>query len=266
MTVEALQDYVFCTKYARYNPLLKRRENWAESVDRVIAMHAEKYAGFDIQTELEFCRMAMKEKLVLGSQRALQFGGAPIMRKEARIYNCTTSYCDRPRFFQECMWLLLCGCGTGFSVQKHHVAKLPDLVKRKDDDRPLFTVPDTIEGWADALGVLLASYGIAAPGFEKWSGRAVRFSYKQIRPKGADLSSGVGKAPGPEPLIASMDKVEALLEACAQQRKRLRPIDAYDIVMHASDAVLAGGVRRSATICIFGVMYVTIRHIWTHGR
>jgi ribonucleoside-triphosphate reductase len=127
MSIKALQDYIFSTKYARYIPEKKRRETFDESVDRVIAMHAEHYKGCPIEDDLEFCRDAMKDKLVLGSQRALQFGGTPIIRKNARIYNCTTSYCDRPRFFQECLWLLLCGCGTGFSVQKHHIDKLPDF-------------------------------------------------------------------------------------------------------------------------------------------
>lgn len=254
MSVKALQDYVYVTKYARFRKDLGRRESFEESVDRVIDMHRQKYAGIDIEKELALCSDAIKRRLVLGSQRALQFGGKPILDKEARIYNCTTSYCDRPRFFQECLWLLLCGCGTGFSVQKHHVAKLPNL---RSPTRPgrTFVVPDTIEGWGDALGALLASYGIVAPEFANdHEDRYVTFDFSQVRPEGSPLASGSGKAPGPGPLRNALEKIRALLDDClANNRMRLRPIDAYDIVMHASDAVLSGGVRRSATICLFSV-------------
>jgi ribonucleoside-triphosphate reductase len=251
MSLDALQSYVYVSKYARYQPDRGRRETFSESVDRVLSMHRVKYAGIDLSHELEFCRAAMKERLVLGSQRALQFGGDPILQKEARIYNCTTSYCDRPRFFQECLWLLLCGCGAGFSVQRHHVAKLPPLVRPEGMAEP-YAVQDSIEGWADALGVLLASYGIAAPEFQHWSGQPVIFDYSQIRKKGAKLASSGGKAPGPEPLKNSLDKIDQLLKRTINSgHKRLRPIVAYDIMMHGSDAVLSGGVRRSATICLF---------------
>lgn len=254
MSVKALQDYVYVTKYARFRKDLGRRESFEESVDRVIDMHRQKYAGIDIEKELALCSDAIKRRLVLGSQRALQFGGKPILDKEARIYNCTTSYCDRPRFFQECLWLLLCGCGTGFSVQKHHVDKLPDL---RAPTRPgrTFVVPDTIEGWGDALGALLASYGIVAPEFANdHEDRYVTFDFSKVRPEGSPLASGSGKAPGPGPLRNALEKIRTLLDDClAANRMRLRPIDAYDIVMHASDAVLSGGVRRSATICLFSV-------------
>jgi ribonucleoside-diphosphate reductase alpha chain len=173
--------------------------------------------------------------------------------------NCTVSYCDRPRFFQEAFWLLLCGCGVGFSVQKHHIAKLPDftdLIRLGDDgkvafhDTATYKIPDSIEGWSDALGVLLASY-MPHPEFDN-QGVYVKFDYSEIRKAGSPLSSGVGKAPGPEPLRRSIEMIRDLLDArICMGYKRLRPIDAYDIVMHASDAVLSGGVRRSATICLF---------------
>jgi ribonucleoside-diphosphate reductase alpha chain len=258
MSLEALQQYIFCSKYARYLPEKHRRETWNEAVDRVIEMHRVKYSGIDINAELEFCRSAMYDKLILGSQRALQFGGDPVLRKEARIYNCTTSYCDRPRFFQEALWLLLCGCGVGFSVQTHHVEKLPMLIRPGvalfGHVSPIatFEIPDTIEGWADALGVLMASYGIAAPEFQGWIGSIVDFDYSKIRPQGAYLSSGSGKAPGPKPLMTALELIRKLLDRCvAAGQDHLRAIDAYDVIMHASDAVLSGGVRRSATICLF---------------
>lgn len=253
MTLSQLQDYTFNTRYARYNPALGRRETYAEATDRVFRMHAAKYARYGVEAELRFAQEAVLDRLVLGSQRALQFGGRPVEDKNARLYNCTVSYCDRPRFFQEALWLLLCGCGVGFSVQRHHIARLPTLT-RPGPDRRVYTIPDSIEGWADALGVLMSSYLTADQPFPEYSGQLVEFDFSRIRPAGSPLSSGIGKAPGPRPLHRSLEQIRRVLDerlAQAGDSCALRPIDAYDVVMHASDAVLAGGVRRSATICIF---------------
>lgn len=251
MSVKALQDYTFVSKYARYNPEKKRRETWHEAVDRVEGMHLNKYP--QIAKEIRWAFDQVRQRRVLGSQRALQFGGRPIEKQNARIYNCISSYCDRLRFFQECFWLLLCGCGTGFSVQKHHVAKLPDFSPKltNKSSKKVYVIPDTIEGWADALGVLISSY-FGGGDFPSYEGYEVVFDYSLIRPEGSPLASSSGKAPGPKPLERALENCRTLLNKCiANQQKRLRPIDAYDIVMHASDAVLSGGVRRSATICLF---------------
>ncbi len=250
MSVKALQDYTFVSKYARYDSEKKRRETWQEAVERVKGMHLQKYP--QIAEDIEWAFEQVKAKRVLGSQRALQFGGNPILKKHARIYNCISSYCDRPRFFQECFWLLLCGCGTGFSVQKHHIAKLPKLSQHHTNlPRKVYVIPDSIEGWSDALGVLLSSYmehGTAP----EYAGYEVVFDYSLIRPEGSPLASSAGKAPGPKPLHKALEKVRELLNRCVENKQtRLRPIDAYDIIMHTSDAVLSGGVRRSATICLF---------------
>ena len=134
MTLAQLQDYTFNTKYARWNPALNRRETFGEAADRVFSMHERKYAPYGIQAEMAFAKAAVKDRLVLGSQRALQFGGKPVEDKNARLYNCTVSYCDRTRFFQEALWLLLCGCGVGFSVQHHHVARLPPVTRPKSSE------------------------------------------------------------------------------------------------------------------------------------
>lgn len=253
MTLSNLQSFVYTSKYSRWDANLQRRETFEESTNRVFDMHERRFAGKGVDAEIAFAKKAMLDRLVLGSQRALQFGGAAVEQKHARSYNCTTSYADRPRFFQECFWLLLCGCGTGFSVQRHHVAKLPDLVAPDTSFATTsFKAPDTIEGWADCLGILLASYGIAAPEFKPWIGRNVVFDLSLIRPEGSTIASGSGKAPGPEPLRAALEKIRGLLNRCvAAGQTRLRSIDVYDVIMHASDAVLAGGVRRSASICLF---------------
>ena len=121
-------------------------------------MHTQ-YADEDVSEDIDWAYDLMFKKKVLGSQRALQFGGEPILKRHAKIYNCTSSYCDRLRFFQECFWLLLCGSGTGFSVQKHHIAKLPPLSQKEKPKKGCkYVIEDSIEGWADALGVLLSSY------------------------------------------------------------------------------------------------------------
>lgn len=250
MSLKALQDYTFVSKYARYNEELKRRETWDEAVGRVKDMHLQKYPQKDIREDIEWAFDRVKEKRVLGSQRALQFGGKPVLKKNARLYNCTVSYCDRLRFFQESFWLLLCGCGVGFSVQKHHVAKLPKFVERKGQTK-VYVIPDSIEGWADSLGVLLSSY-FGSGDFTEYAGYDVEFNYGLIRPEGSKLGSSSGKAPGPVPLQRALQKITELLNKCLENGlQELRSIDAYDIIMHASDAVLSGGVRRSATICLF---------------
>ena len=251
--LQELQNYTFVSKYARWIEDKNRRETWKEAVDRVKSMMHIQYPH--IKEDIDWAYDMMYKKKVLGSQRALQFGGEPILKRHAKIYNCTSSYCDRLRFFQECFWLLLCGSGTGFSVQKHHVAKLPTLEHDIPDNNEgiKYVIEDSIEGWADALGVLLSSY-FSKPieEFKMYKNTYVVFDYSNIRPKGSSLASGVGKAPGFEPLQNGLEKIRILLDRCISNgQKKLRPIDAYDIVMHSSDAVLSGGVRRSASLALF---------------
>jgi ribonucleoside-triphosphate reductase (thioredoxin) len=252
--LQELQNYTFVSKYARWIPEKNRRETWKEAVERVKNMMHTMYADKNISEEINWAYDLMYKKKILGSQRGLQFGGEPILKRHAKIYNCTASYCDRLRFFQECFWLLLCGSGTGFSVQQHHVAKLPTLEHETEEgEGTKYVVEDSIEGWADALGVLLSSY-FSKPieEFKMYKNTYVVFDYSNIRIKGSDLSSGVGKAPGFEPLAKGLERIRDLLDRCIKNnQKKLRPIDAYDIVMHSSDAVLSGGVRRSASLALF---------------
>jgi ribonucleoside-diphosphate reductase alpha chain len=252
MSIKALQEYTRYAKYAKYLPEKKRRETWEEQINRVFDMH-EQHLGKkinEIRDDFNFAKEMVLKRRVLGSQRALQFGGKAILDKNARLYNCSSSYIDRPRAFQESLYLLLCGVGVGFSVQYHHVNKLPNIKKRTTKEKT-FIIPDTIEGWADALGILVSSYFETCDLFTEYNGKKVIFDYSSIRPKGAKLSWG-GKAPGPLGLKTSLEKIEQLFDRCLTESKnKLETIDVYDILMHASDAVLSGGVRRSATICIF---------------
>ncbi len=263
-----LQDFIAISRYARYSPELRRRETWAEAVGRVRDMHLTHYADTslgdaaltalsagDVAAE-DLTRIgrlgrlhevvhaafgAVERREVLPSMRSLQFGGEAIFNKHARIYNCAFTYIDRLEAFRETLYLLLCGCGVGFSVQRHHVAKLPPLAPlRSNAPVSTFVVPDTIEGWADALHQLM----LAAV-----EGRRVIFDYSAVRPAGAPLRTSGGKAPGPEPLFHSLTRIEHMVQRAAG--RRLRPVETYDILMWAAKAVLSGGVRRSATICLF---------------
>ena len=242
---QALADYLLASKYA--HTVDGVRETWGGAATRVELMHREFYGNklAAIEGYVSNAFKALREKQSLGSQRNMQYGGSAVLKKHARAYNCATTYIDRPRAFAEVFWLLLCGCGVGFSVQKQHVACLPSVQGPSKFLRgsKVFGVPDTIEGWSDALDALLNSYF--------YGGMSVAFNYAAVRPEGSPLSSGAGVAPGPEPLRVALEAVRTILDRCVGSP--LRPIDAYDILMHMSCAVLSGGVRRSATLALFSV-------------
>ena len=249
----AMSDTKFYEGYSRWDDDKERYETWEEAVTRVMNMHREYYQDKmtpQLGQLIDEAESLYKLKYALGAQRALQFGGEQLRKHQMRMYNCTSTYADRPRFFSELFYVLLCGAGAGFSVQDHHVAKLPDIAERKKQAKG-WVVEDSIEGWADALGALMSSYFVGGGQFPEMEGRKVYFDLNNVRPKGAMINGGF-KAPGPEPLRKSLDKIEHLIQSrVLNGHTRLRPIDVYDIAMHAADAVLAGGVRRSATICLF---------------
>lgn len=254
MSVAELSTYTSVSKYARYVEEEKRRETWEEAVSRNEGMMLDRFPH--LQHEVKKAYNYVRERKILGSMRAMQFGGKPALKHNARMYNCTASYCDRLRFFQECFYLLLCGCGTGFSVQEHHVAKLPNFSKKRRAGvklpKKVFTIPDCIEGWADSEGALLASYhDEPIKGFEEWQDCEVVFDSSQVRPNGSPLSCGIGRAPGPGPLLRALEESRRLLNKSVTQGVKLSSLDAYDLTMFFADASVAGGVRRSATICIF---------------
>jgi hypothetical protein len=255
---DLLSDFKFYSNYSKFNNETNRSESWSESVDRVFnEMHEIKFketleSNKKFREYYEFAKLKYKEKFVLASQRSLQFGGAPILKHNSKMFNCLSAYCDRPKFFQEAMYWLLSGCGVGFSVQKNHIKKLPKIKARSNRSK-VFVVEDSIEGWSDAIGVLLSSYLDTDVPFIKYHNCYVSFDYSNIRPKGSYISGGF-KAPGHEGLRNSINKIEELLEKELDKPNfdgTIESIVAYDIVMHLSDAVLSGGVRRSATICLF---------------
>jgi ribonucleoside-diphosphate reductase alpha chain len=253
-TKDLLSETKFYEGYSRYDDEKKRYETWEEAVSRVMDMHRGFYADKftpELEAYVSEAQAAYNEKLVLGAQRALQFGGDQLLKHPMKMYNCTSSYADRPAFFGEVFYILLCGAGAGFSVQTHHVDKLPKISPRNKSPK-IHVVEDSIEGWATALDVLMSSFFEDGGKYPDFINRRVFFDLTQIRPKGAKISGGF-KAPGPEPLRRALDNIEFILTGLTIKDKLapLRPIHVYDIVMHAADAVLAGGVRRSATICLF---------------
>ena len=235
-----LSDITVYMKYSRYIPELNRRETWYELVTRNKEMHQKKYP--QLKDEIENVYKFVYDKRVLPSMRSLQFGGKPIEISPNRIYNCAYMPIDDWRAFGEVMFLLLGGTGVGYSVQKHHVEKLPEIRKPKADRERRFLVSDSIEGWADAIKALVKSYFT--------SGSSLRFDYSDIRPKGARLITSGGKAPGAEPLRICVEKIRAILDL-KKDGDKVSPIEVHDIVCHIADAVLAGGIRRAALISLF---------------
>ena len=235
-----LSDITVYMKYARFIPELNRRETWEELVTRNKEMHQKKYP--QLHDEIENVYKFVYDKKILPSMRSLQFGGKPIEISPNRIYNCAYLPIDDWRAFGEVMFLLLGGTGVGYSVQKHHVEKLPEIRKPKADRERRFLVSDSIEGWADAIKALVKSYFTG--------GSSIRFDYSDIRPKGARLITSGGKAPGSEPLRICVEKLRAILDL-KKDGDKLSPIEVHDMVCHIADAVLAGGIRRAALISLF---------------
>ena len=235
-----LSDITVYMKYAKYTPELERRELWKELVDRNKTMHLKKFP--QLQEEIENAYKFVYDKKALPSMRSMQFAGKPIEISPNRVYNCAYLPIDDWRAFGEAMFLLLGGTGVGYSVQKHHVDCLPEIRKPDPKKTRRFLIGDSIEGWADAVKVLVRAYfeGSSAPVFD----------FSDIRPKGATLVTSGGKAPGPQPLKECLIKVQGILDS-KQDREKLSPIEVHDMVCHIADAVLAGGIRRAALISLF---------------
>lgn len=238
LSIEILSELTAFSKYARFKEDIGRRETWEENVARVEQMHTKKFPALkdDIVKAFDYVR----RKEVVPSMRSMQFGGEAIEKMNIRIFNCSFIAIERPAIFSEIMVLLMAGTGVGYSVQYRHINKLPEIKTPKRSKK--FVIDDTIEGWADALKALIKSYfyGTQMPIFD----------YSGIRPKGTTLKTSGGKAPGPEPLRKCLDEIQAIFTRKIVGEK-LRPIEVHDIVCHIADCILAGGIRRSATIALF---------------
>ena len=240
ISTRILSEITVYMKYAKYRPELQRRETWEELVTRNMDMHIKKYPK--LEKEIRENYKFVYDKKVLPSMRSMQFAGKPIEISPNRIYNCAFAPADDWRVFSEIMFLLLGGTGVGYSVQKHHVDQLPEIRKPNADKTRRFLIGDSIEGWADAVLVLMKAYF--------FGGSKPVFDFRDIRPKGARLITSGGKAPGPQPLKECLIKVEGILDS-HKDGDKLEPIEVHDIICHIADAVLAGGIRRAALISLF---------------
>lgn len=233
-----LSDITVFNKYAKYMPMMGRRETWDEIASRNMMMHIKKYP--DLTDEILEVYNRVFDKRVLSSMRSMQFGGLPIELSNNRIYNCAYAAVNHPAVFSEAMFLLLGGTGFGYSVQKHHVAQLPRVEGPLKRPRR-FLIGDSIEGWADAIKVLMKAYfyGKSDPVFD----------YRDIRAKGAELVTSGGKAPGPDPLRICINQIRGVLNNSIG--RKLTTLECHDIMCFIADAVLSGGIRRAALISLF---------------
>lgn len=256
MSIDILKEmanFTYVSKYARYDEKKQRRETWLETVSRVEKMHLDKFSTLadEHKAEIKWAFDMVREKLVVPSMRSMQFAGKAIEAHNSKLYNCCVLHITQQRSFAEFMYLLLNGCGVSFSVQKQFIDRLPNLVSAKDKTGTVLTyvVEDTIEGWADSIEALISCY------FKNtaFTGRKITFDYSKIRAEGAELKTSGGRAPGYKGLKNAHIKIKKLLDNVIEVRHqtRLNSIDVYDILMHCSDAVLSGGVRRSATLALF---------------
>jgi ribonucleoside-triphosphate reductase len=233
-----LSEVTSFMKYAKHNPQENRRETWRELVDRNKNMHLEKFPA--LRDEIEATYQFVYDKKILPSMRSLQFAGKPIQINNARLYNCCFLPIDHPDAFSEVMFLLLSGTGVGYSVQRAHIEKLPEVMKPTKTRR--YLVGDSIEGWADAVKVLVSAYlrGKALP----------MFDFSDVRRKGARLITSGGKAPGPEPLKDALHNIQKMFDR-KSNGEQLTSLEVHDMLCFIADAVLSGGIRRSAMISLF---------------
>ncbi|MCL1902641.1 MAG: hypothetical protein FWG18_03385 [Alphaproteobacteria bacterium] len=244
-TTRTLSDLIYYMKYAKYMPSEKRRETWVETVARNKNMHLKKFAHIPaIAPIIEKAYELVMDKKILPSMRSMQFGGSAIEQNNNRMYNCSAVAIDDLAAFSDLFHLLLSGCGVGFSVRKHFVEKLPQMLKPKTDSKIVFTPEDSIEGWADCARAMFSAY------FS--DGVKIEFDYSRIRPKGSLVKSSMCAAPGFEPLGEAISNVQKLLDRKLDADDlKLSTLDCYDICCFISDAVLSGGIRRSAMIALF---------------
>jgi ribonucleoside-triphosphate reductase len=240
VAIEILSDITIHMKYAKYLPALNRRETWEELVTRNMNMHIKKFP--QLEQEIRDNYKFVYSKKILPSMRSMQFAGKPVEISPSRMYNCAFAPINDYRVFAEIMFLLLGGTGMGYSVQSHHVEALPEIRKPVPGKTRRFLIGDSIEGWSDSVSVLMKAY------FQ--GGSKPMFDFRDIRAKGARLVTSGGKAPGPQPLKECLMKIEGILES-KKNGDKLTPLECHDIVCYIADAVLAGGIRRAALLCLF---------------
>lgn len=243
--IDLLADYVFLSKYSQKKEN-GQLEHWCETVERIYEMHKIKIGKLltkEVLISIEEAKKLECDKKILSSQRGRQFASSSknsgILKHEAKLYNCSSTYIDREEVFEEIMYLLLCGCGVGYSLHKEYINKLPIVKPLINFGDTVYEVEDSIEGWANSIKVLMSSL---------FNGELPKIIFDSIRPEGS-LIDGKFTAPGSAPLIKAHMNIINIMNVA--QGRRLNSIEIHDIICHIADSVVSGGVRRSAMIALF---------------
>lgn len=243
-----LGEFVYLRSYSKWIPEEGRRETWVETVDRYMSFMRENLGNKLTEKEYAEVRLGILKQEVMPSMRLMQFSGEAARRCNTCAYNCTFTAPTKLEDFAEIMYLSMQGCGVGFAVESQNIEQLPQIMKQSGKKLSIHVIDDSKEGWCDALTL----------GLQTWyAGKDVTFDFSQIRPAGARLKTMGGKASGPEPLRSLL--AFARERIFLRQGRRLRAIDAHDIICKIGECVVAGGVRRTAMISLSDLDDVEMR-------
>lgn len=235
----AAAEFVYVRSYARWLEDKKRRETWPETVDRYISF-LERERGDVVPAKVfRKTREYMLDFAVVGSMRALWAAGPAAEKDNTVMYNCSFQAINKIEAFQECIYILMCGAGYGFSVEKQYTDQLPDIPPLTSDGAGTFVVEDSKRGWADSVGKLITAL---------YQGKDLTIDYSQIRPCGARLKTMGGRASGPQPLMLLHNFIRGSFEKA--QGRKLTPLEVHDIINQIAEVVIMGGVRRSSQISL----------------
>ncbi|MFP4209851.1 MAG: ATP cone domain-containing protein [Alkalispirochaeta sp.] len=254
-----IQQFQFYDKYSRFDYNLGRRETWLETVERAVDYLRELSEDKLPDEDYQRIHTGILEMKVMPSMRLLAMAGDPARRSNIAIYNCSYLPADSIDSFVEALVISMNGCGVGYSVERRYVEQLPRIKRQTGIKRPTFTVPDTSDGWAQALRL----------GLETWfTGEDIEFDMSRIRPAGAPLKVKGGRASGPEPLRSMLRFAKDRI--LARQGGFMTTLDAHDIMCAVGGAAVSGGVRRTAMISLFDYDDLEMRHakdgdFWVHN-
>ena len=236
-TLNTYQQLIAASRYARFLPDHKRRETWEETCDRLIGFIKE--SSPELRHESEKLSKAIKNLEIMPSMRLMMSAGEACKRENISAYNCSYMAINNKRAFSECLYILMCGTGVGFSCERQEIDKLPQVPESINPCDDTISVGDSKLGWAKAYRKLLSSL---------WEGDIPTVDYSKVRPAGARLKTFGGRASGPEPLKRLFDfTTDTLVNA---RGRKLNSLEVHDIVCMVGEIVVVGGVRRSALISL----------------
>ena len=239
------QAFIHTSRYARWLEDEGRRESWSETVDRYMG----NVVGYDIDHKVyNEIRESILSLEVMPSMRALMTAGKALERDNTAGYNCSYLPVDDPKSFDEAMFILLCGTGVGFSVERQFISKLPEVPELFDSDTTI-VVKDSKEGWAKAFRQVLALL---------WAGEIPKWDVSKVRPAGARLKTFGGRASGPAPLVDLFNFAVSIFKEA--QGRRLSSMECHDLMCFIGQIVVVGGVRRSAMISLSNLSDDRMRH------